>query len=199
MSQTSGVAVILLAAGASTRMGQKKALLEYQGEAFLDRLIRVYAEAGAAPYVVLGYDASAIAAGLRRAAEALLLINPQPERGQLSSLQTGLAALPEACEFVFFTPVDACGVEPATVRLLLDAARSALPPVLVPRHAGRHGHPVGIDRDVRKELLALDSSGTARSVIHRHRESTLYVDVDDAAVLWDIDTPADWEAIRCRG
>ena len=198
MNQTIEVAAVLLAAGASTRVGRPKALLEYQGETFLDRLIRVYTEAGAAPYVVLGYDASAIAAGLRRTGEATFLLNPRPERGQLSSLQIGLAATPESSGFVFFTPVDACGIELATLRRLFDAARHARPPMLVPRHAGRHGHPVGIDCAIRQELLTLDSSGTARDVIHRHQERTLYVDVDDASVLWDIDTLEDWEAIRYR-
>ncbi len=65
------LSAILLAAGASARMGRPKALLEYKGETFLDRQIRLYAGAGAHVICVLGKDAGAIAAALRRAAEAV--------------------------------------------------------------------------------------------------------------------------------
>jgi len=173
-------------------MGRPKALLEYRGETFLDRLIRIFIEAGVPPYVVLGHDAEAIVGGVKRAQEAVLVVNPRPERGQLSSLQTGLAALPVECSFALFTPVDAPAIAVSTVRRLVQAGDYA---VVLPVHDGRHGHPVRIRRDVIAEILALDGTATARDVIHRHTGDTLHVEVDDTGILDDIDTPAALEAL----
>lgn len=195
MTASVHIPAIILAAGASSRMGRPKALLTYQGETFLDRLIRVFAAAGCQPFVVLGHGSAHIAAALQRAGEALLLLNPHPERGQFSSLKTGLAAVARACPYVLFTPVDAPAVQPATVRLLLETALTSGAPVVAPAHGGRHGHPVALRRDVVDEMLALDDAGTARTVIGRHRAAAVYLETGDAGVLDDIDTPADWEAL----
>jgi molybdenum cofactor cytidylyltransferase len=181
-------AAIILAAGASTRMGRPKALLEIDGETFLDRLIRVFAAAGVMPVVVLGHDAGVIAAGCQRAAEALLALNPHPELGQLSSLQCGLRAAPAHAELLFFTPVDSPGVRVTTVlRLRQEWAERGRPPVVTPRFAGRNGHPVGIHPSMAGEILNAPSGATARGVLAQHQSETLRVEVDDPAVLWDLD------------
>ena len=85
-------AAILLAGGASTRMGQPKALLLIGGQTFLGRLIAIYARHCHPVIVVLGYQADAIRAATP--GEAEWVRNEHPERGQFSSLQTGLRALP---------------------------------------------------------------------------------------------------------
>ena len=83
------IAGIILAAGASSRMGTPKALLDYRGETFLDRLIRVLGAVCDPVIVVLGYHAEQIRAGVNGRVQ--FVVNPTPTRGQLSSLQTGLA------------------------------------------------------------------------------------------------------------
>jgi CTP:molybdopterin cytidylyltransferase MocA len=88
------VAGLILAAGASTRMGRPKPLLVYQGETFLDRLIRVFGTCCSPVVVVLGHGAETIRAGLRRAAEAVIVLNENWANGQLSSMQCGLRAVP---------------------------------------------------------------------------------------------------------
>ncbi len=106
MKLCSPIAGIILSAGASSRMGTPKALLEFHGETFLDRLIRLFSEAGVAPIVVLGHHAEQIRSGIQRAADATFVVNPDPARGMLSSLQCGLEAIPEQTEAVMFLPVD---------------------------------------------------------------------------------------------
>lgn len=187
-------AAVILAAGASERMGRPKALLDIRGETFLDRLIRVFAAAGASPVVVLGNDAERIAAASRLAATAMLVLNPHPELGQMSSLRCGLQGAPAHADLVFFTPVDSPGVQADTILRLREAWESGgRPPVVTPRHSGRNGHPVGVRRDVCRELLASGPESTARDILARHRDATLRVDVEDAAVLWDLD---DEDALR---
>jgi molybdenum cofactor cytidylyltransferase len=187
-------AAVILAAGASQRMGWPKALLDIGGETFLDRLIRVFAAAGAAPVVVLGHDAERIAAASVHAAAAMLVLNPHPEQGQMSSLRCGLQGAPAHADLVFFTPVDSPGVKTETIVQLRAAWESGgRPPVVKPRYQGRNGHPVGIRRDVCRELLSSGPESTARDILAHYRDATLRVDVEDAAVLWDLD---DEDALR---
>src|SRR4029079_18049295 len=82
------IAGIILAAGASSRMGTPKALLDYRGETFVGRLVRVLQTTCNPVIVVLGYHADALRAGIPAGAQ--VVVNPDPSRGQLSSLQTAL-------------------------------------------------------------------------------------------------------------
>jgi molybdenum cofactor cytidylyltransferase len=183
------IAGIILAAGASRRMGSPKALLDYRGESFIGRLARVLSGECDPVIVVLGHDAAKIRASLSR--RVTLVTNPDPERGQLSSLQTALTAVPAAAGGFLFTPVDCPAVEPETVSLLTNTFSRRDPATLlvIPRHDGRRGHPVCAARPLIPELLALPATGQAREVIRRHVAQTQYVDVDDAGVLADIDDP----------
>ncbi|HEY6343759.1 MAG TPA: nucleotidyltransferase family protein [Bryobacteraceae bacterium] len=184
---------IILAAGASRRMGAPKALLDYRGETFLDRLIRVVGIV-AEPLVVLGYRAEVVQAGSKNPAK--FVVNPDPRRGQLSSLQTALAAAPTDFEGFLFIPVDCPAVAEETVRRLAAAFARRDPATLfvIPRcgqgRGQKRGHPVFAAPPIAREILALPPTDQARDVVHRHVPDTLYVDVDDAGILADIDDPA---------
>jgi CTP:molybdopterin cytidylyltransferase MocA len=177
--------------------GPLKPLLEYQGETFLDRQIRLYHQLGGPVVVVLGFHADAVRAGLRAAGEALITVNPEPERGQLSSLQCGLRALPSGCEAAFFLPVDSPGVQPETLRALAGAwsLETNKPAFVVPRFDGRRGHPVLMNARLFAEMLALPDGATARDVVHRYRAETVQVDAADPAIHLDIDDAAAYEAL----
>jgi molybdenum cofactor cytidylyltransferase len=183
------IAGLILAAGASRRMGRPKPLLELDGETFLDRLIGAFAPHSDPLLVVLGHDAETIRQGIRRGAEAQFVLNPHPEEGQLSSLQCGLRALSIEVEAVIFTPADLPAIQPATVSSLVAAMRESSTAVVVPTFHGRHGHPVGVRRSLFAELLELPAGASARQVIHRHAASTQYVDVPDPGILRDVDDP----------
>ncbi len=191
------LAGLILAAGASRRMGSPKALLQLRGETFLDRLIDGLSAVCSPVIVVLGYDAEAIRGGIRRGDEAAFAVNPDPSRGQLSSLKCGLAAVPAESEGVIFTPVDYAGVRPSTLVAIGESFRRRSPETLlvIPRCEGRRGHPVCAARDLFAELLALPEEAQARDVIHRYRDRTTYVDVDDPGILVDVDDPAAYRAV----
>ena len=171
-------------------MGSPKALLDYRGETFVGRLARVYLEFCSPVIVVLGYHAAALRPALPETAAAV--VNPAPERGQLSSLQTGLAKLPPDAEGFLFTPVDSPAVEPSTVRLLAQEFRSraAATRFVIPRFQGKHGHPVFATPEIAEEMLALPATAQARDVVHGHVPQTKYIDVEDSGILTDIDDPA---------
>lgn len=198
------IAGIILAAGASSRMGSPKALLQYRGETFIERLVRVMSCVCDPVIVVLGYHADAIRPMIGHVATTV--INPAPERGQLSSLQTGLAALPKDAEGFLFIPVDSPAVEIETVERVAADFRRRDPATLlvIPRTSidkgVKRGHPVFGTRVIAEEILALPPTAKASDVIHGHIPQTVYVDVDDAGILTDIDDPEAYrrlsEAVR---
>jgi CTP:molybdopterin cytidylyltransferase MocA len=189
------IAGIILAAGASSRMGTPKALLDYRGETFLDRLIRVLGTVCDPVIVVLGYHAEEIRA--RAGGRARFAVNSDPSRGQLSSLQTGLREVPSEAEGFLFIPVDCPAAEPSTIERIVEALHSAEQPLLViPRHASLRGHPVCARRELIEEFLALAPEGQAKEVVKRHADRTHYFDTADAGVLSDIDDPEAYRILQ---
>jgi molybdenum cofactor cytidylyltransferase len=172
---------IILAAGASRRMGRPKALLDYRGETFVARLIRVFSEFCDPVIVVLGHHADAI----REHVGSKIVVNPDPERGQLSSLQTALAEIPADAEAFLFTPVDCPTMSEQTIATLVEQIGHH--GVVIPRYRGRRGHPVCVSRSLLADFLALPPTAETRAAIDAHPDRILYVDVDDAGVLADID------------
>ncbi len=191
------VAGIILAAGESSRMGGPKALLEFRGETFLDRLIRVLGEWCAPVIVVLGHDAGRIKQGLKLGDRAEFVLNEEYRRGQLSSLQRGLAAVPEEAEGVLFTLVDRPMVQSSTVGRIAGRLRGRSPGelVVIPKAGARHGHPVGVARELIPEFLALPPGAQARDVIHAHSAETAYVDTDDPGILVDVNDPKAYQRL----
>jgi len=179
------IAGIILAAGASSRMGTPKALLDYRGETFLNRLIRVLGTVCDPVIVALGYHAEEIRAGAH--GRARFAVNPDPSRGQLSSLQAALAEVPADAEGFLFLPVDCPAAEPETVRQIVDAFQSTNSLLVIPQHEGRRGHPVCAHRELIAEFLALPPTAQAKEVVRRHPAH--YVDTQDPGVLSDIDDP----------
>lgn len=172
-------------------MGTPKALLLIEDETFLDRMIRLFSAVCNPVIVVLGHNAEQIRCGIQRAAQVTFVVNPDPERGMLSSLQCGLEALPNDADGVMFTPVDHPGIQASTLEKLAARFQTGRSPLTIPTHCGVHGHPVCITRQpLIAELLALPASAQARDVIHRHLSEACLVEVDDAAVTVDIDDPA---------
>jgi molybdenum cofactor cytidylyltransferase len=166
-------------------MGRAKALLEYQGQTFLGRLVSVFQHYCDPVILVLP------PAGLACPEGVLCTVNPAPERGMLTSLQCGLRAVPDAAEYVFFTPVDLPAIQPSTVAGLA----SGIAAISIPLYNGRRGHPVLIARGLIPEFLALPSSAQARDAVERHANEIRYIDVDDPGILMDIDDPADYERL----
>ena len=179
-------------------MGTPKALLDYRGETFVGRLVRVLQTKCSPVIVVLGYQADAIRPGIPVTAQ--IVVNPDPSRGQLSSLQTALEAFPAEASGFAFIPVDSPAVSEETVAMLADTFETRDPSTLfvIPRQNGKRGHPVFATRAIAAELLALPATSEAREVVHAHVHHTRYVDVDDAGIFADIDDPEAYRRLKER-
>ncbi len=178
---------LVLAAGASSRMGRSKALLRLGGETFVERLCRVLSQAGCAEIVVVvGARAAANARAVPGLARAV--VNGDWRRGMRSSLRVGLRALPPGP--VLLTHVDRPLVAGETLRRLIATPGSA-----VPTHGGRGGHPVRLGAELRPRLLAGDDRPLS-AILAAARPTA--VPVTDRGVLLNVNTPAALGALRAR-
>ncbi len=176
-------------------MGTPKALLPIGADTFVDRLAGIFHSVVDPVIVVLGHDWELVSQRMRSHSPVTLAINPEPERGMLSSFQCGLRELPPVTEAVIFTPVDYPNCRSATVARLADEFRAHSCDVVIPICQGVKGHPVCISRRVVGLLLGLPGTSDARDVIRQHRSTTVFVEVDDPGITTDIDTPEDYRAL----
>jgi molybdenum cofactor cytidylyltransferase len=184
---------LILAAGESRRMGSPKALLEYRGETFLDRLVRLFTARCSPVIVVLGAAADEIRN--RAVQPCTFVVNPDYRSGMTGSMQCGLRALPADAEGVLFTLVDHPAVAPETIDALLAGGA----PLRVPRCGGRRGHPIRFSAALIPEFLALGAGGAARDVVRAHAAETEFLDLDDPGILADIDDPAAYRLLTGAG
>lgn len=191
---------IVLAGGRSSRMGRPKALLPWPptNGHFVTHVTGTLRKAGITCLaVVTGSHHDAIAPVLAGQSVAVLY-NPHHEDGQLASLLHGLrwGFAQTTGPWVLSTLVDVPGVRSSTVSAIIAAALGSHLRAIRPRHAGRHGHPVVWHRDVLPLLEAADPALGARGVMRTlaAEGAVLDLDVDDAGVLTDVDTPGQYDA-----
>src|SRR5271169_2247030 len=197
MTRASSFAGLILAAGDSSRMGRDKALLAWPrpaaGQAvlrdtLLSAAIRSLSAATEFVLVVVGKN-EAVLAPVIYTQGASLVVNPDPSRGQFSSLQVGLhEVLNHGRDAAMVTLVDRPPVAANTLRTLREAFESADPNIwaIVPEFSGKHGHPYLIGREMMEAFLRVPATSTARDVEHQHRNHIQYVEVDDAMVALNI-------------
>ena len=199
---------IVLAAGASSRMGQAKAALPFgqMGETVLSRIVRTILAGGVPTVIVVaGAHIDAVRHAMPRyESRARVVEHPAWEQGQLSSLIAGLDASDEPLlEAVLVTPVDVPLVTAFTVAAVISAWRRTRAPIVRPvdpstslsASGQRHGHPVIFDRSVFDDLRAADPTIGAKAVFATHRDRILNVEVNDPGAFEDIDTPEDYQRL----
>ena len=186
---------IVLAAGASTRMGRPKLLLPVEpGGTLLGRLLGTLADAGVWPLVAVLRRAIAIESAWRdpRASRVRVIVNPDPSRGQLSSMLCGLDSLGERVDAVLQAQVDVPLIRAETVRAVVDAWYATRPPLVRPAYRGKTGHPVVFGAGLLETLRTSDLHGGAKPIVRRFAPLGVEVPVDDPMILEDIDTPEDY-------
>ena len=189
---------VVLAGGASSRMhGRPKALLPAGagGGTFIERIVATLRAAGVDDVVIVTGRHHApvvdLAAGLKPPVRVVR--NPDPRRGQLSSLLAALAVVDRpGVRAMLVTLVDLPLVSTATVRAVLDAHRRTGAPLVRPGRRGKHGHPVVFDRALFRDLRRADPARGAKSVVRAHAPRGVVVDVDDDGAFDDVDTPDDY-------
>jgi len=189
---------VILAAGASSRMGHDKALLPWRAGTFLSNAIQALQPFTEFVIVVAGENEANLAP-IVYAHAAYLVRNPHPENGQFSSLQTGLeAVLNRGRDAAIVTLVDRPASSLETVEYLKNQFLSSDEQIwaVIPEYQGKHGHPIVIGREMIEHFLRAPAGSTACDVEHASQKHILYVPVTDPMVAANINTPADFEQLH---
>ena len=197
MALAPAFAGVVLAAGASSRMGRDKALLPWRGGTFLSAALRALQPVTDLVIVVAGANAAELAP-IVNANAGFIVINSNPERGQFSSLQIGLQeVLNRGRDAAVITLVDRPAPALATVEQIKNAFLSAGDETwaVVPEVAGRHGHPIVIGREMIGAFLNAQVSSSAREVEHSLQQHVHYLPVFDPLVAANVDTPEDFQKL----
>ncbi len=184
------LAAVILSAGASSRMGRPKALLPYREGTFLEHLIQVtrHPKIGVTR-VVLGAGAEVIR-DVGKLDPSIVVLNPQWEQGQLSSICAGLRSLEGMdVEGMILCPVDHPLVSAVLVSELVERFYDEKKAIVLPTFKGRRGHPVIFSKELFGELLAAPADMGARAVVWAHAADVLEVPSDEEGVVLNLNDP----------
>ena len=185
------IAAVVLSAGESSRMGRPKALLPIEGETFIGRIVASLKQTQVGKIVVvLGHNSDLLAAAIRPLAVEIL-INPNYQLGQLSSLQVAVRnLLPDAdCDGILVHLVDHPYIDASLVDRMIQQFYESKKDIIVPRCHGKRGHAVLFSRALFGELLDAPMDQGAKAVVNAHGNETLEIDTDEKGITVDIDTP----------
>ena len=197
-------AAILPAAGLSRRMGRPKLLLPFGETTIVGALVETLRAAEVDPIVVVTSEGNRQLRDWAAEAGLAVAINPEPDRGMLTSIWSGLDRLAELEENnapgarrqepLLILPADLPLLSTETVRVVLATARRHPEALVMPTFEGCNGHPLAIPRAYLAEIAALDPSVGLKQLRERHDLRT--VKVGDPGVAADVDAPDEYDRLR---
>ncbi len=188
------VGAVLLAAGESSRMGQLKALLPWDGASLLEHQVRALAEGGCTDIVVvLGHRHGELSPVLQGRPNVRWVHNPDYLQGKTTSLKAGLRAISEAhSDFILILNVD----QPRSARIVsqvIEHHSKGDHLVTIPCHQGKGGHPVAVTSTLLPELSEVTEEAEGmKAVMRRHAGSTHRLELSDPDLLLDLNTPEEY-------
>ncbi|MDD3253481.1 MAG: NTP transferase domain-containing protein [Lachnospiraceae bacterium] len=189
MGKTGGV---ILAAGASSRMGRFKPMLPVGKTTFIKKTIAAMQKAGVDPVVVVtGYRAAKLQEHIKNTGVICVCNERFYETQMLDSVKLGIEKLLGTCDKILLTPVDVFAASDATYQKMKELDAGFARPVF----GGRSGHPVLIGKQLFPAILAYQGERGLRGAIESSGETILNCPVDDPAVTMDADTPEDYRKL----
>jgi molybdenum cofactor cytidylyltransferase len=191
------VGLIILAAGASTRMGTPKQLLTYRGCTLIRHMAEVAIASVCQPIaIVLGANGERIKPEISQF-PLQIVENQQWQEGMSSSIQVGLEALLAVNQHLDAVAIALCDqpfVSPQTLNQLVEAYHLTGKPIIASEYAGTFGVPALFSRTLFSELMNLKNTEGAKQLIKRHIHEVFSIPFPDGAI--DIDTPKDYEQLK---
>jgi len=195
MKRSHKVAGIILAAGASSRMGKTKQLLPFRGQTILECVVDNALKSSLHHIiVVIGHNAD-ILEPLLTDKEVTIVRNPQFIQGQSTSIKAGLEAVTEEYDAAVFLLGDQPLVTPEIINLILDGFETSLSPIVLPVFKGKRGNPVLFSRETFQRLATLKDDCGARPLFEAYVERIFKAPVTSSAIHFDVDTEEDYRQL----
>lgn len=194
MSTPPQIAIIILAAGASTRLGTPKQLLPYNGITLLRRTVEtVLLSQAKSVHVVLGCEAEKMKLEIENLPVDVVL-NPNWQRGVSTSIQSGIQSLEPNINAAIIVLCDQPKLSIDILNTLIHAYISTRAPIITCKYAGTVGVPALFDRRIFPELLSLEGDHGAKKIIERYMKERIEIDFSGGEI--DIDSMTDQKQIR---
>ena len=192
----SNVAAVILAAGGSTRFGQPKQLLPWEGHPLVTHVADMAWTAGFEPVLVVVGAAADEVTPLFASRPVCVVHNYRWAEGLSTSLNTAVSSLPPETDAALFVPIDQPLITPRLLQKFIETWRSTGAGIVIPRSPeGQRGTPVLFAKEFFAELATLSGDVGGRILFERHPDRISYLDVPDAKVLEDADTPETYERL----
>lgn len=187
------VAAIVLAAGGSERMGEPKQLLPIDGQPMVRRVVEAVCGVGLDQVVVVTGAYADLVAQALAGLPVEFVANEAWLEGMSTSLRRGLGALGPEIQASLIALADQPALTSDVLSALVARYRATGAPIVAPVCQGRRGNPVLFDRRLFADLLAVEGDQGGRTLLARYTAEVEQVEVDDSGVLFDVDTPQDYE------
>ncbi len=182
-------------------MGRPKLLLPFGMSTVIGSLVASFRAAGVERIIVVASPGDLPLQDWVRRSGLILAINPDPQRGMLSSIQEGLAAVGGAKgwrEPLLISPADLPALQAETIRATLAALSASGVALAWPTYRGKNGHPLAIAPEAVAEILTLDPSIGLKQLKERFAGRAIEIAVENAGAVSDVDTEEEYQALSTR-
>jgi len=187
------IAAVILAAGASSRFGQAKQLLEFHGKPFVRVVAETALKAGLHPVIVVsGANSKAVSAVLE-GQNLSVIHNSNWRNGQSASIKTGIGSVPKNVGGAIILLVDQPQVTVELLLALIERHAQDIPPIVAPYVFDQRANPVLFDRVTFPFLQTISGDTGGRAIFSKF--SPKYVNWYDRRILIDVDTMKDYQQL----
>lgn len=192
------LAVIITAAGRSTRFPPNKLLVELEEQTAIEHTVNTFMPFDLDIYVILGYQSDLVQEVLDNKFGDRLIFeyNTHFHTGLSSSVITGVKAAGRTYDYWCFCPGDKPFIQQKTVSVLIDKIESEKPLILAPQFQNKPGHPTFFSTELSPQFLATTGDVGGRQIMDAFPHETLFMDVGDEGVSMDMDYFLEYENVR---
>ncbi|MCP4583614.1 MAG: nucleotidyltransferase family protein [candidate division Zixibacteria bacterium] len=189
--KTGNIPGVILAAGEGKRIGKNKALIKIDGTSFLELVTDSLRDGGCDSIIVVGGASSDEVKKLSEKLGVIFVLNENWQKGQFSSLKTGLSSINEKQSRLMITLVDHPFVNQNTYHRLIKESFDNPDHIIIPIYEARRGHPIIIPKLIIDEVISAPDDSILRDIIFNHKELIHELVVEDPGILRDIDVKED--------
>ena len=176
-------------------MGRLKPLIKIDGLTFLQRIVKALKAGGIENItIVTGFEAERLKS--ESGVDAHFVVNENFKDGKFSSLQCGIQSLSEKCTGVVVCLGDQPQIKSAWIQKMIKKFESTNAVIVRPSFCGRSGHPIIYSANVFIDILNLPPTASAKKLMAKYSDETIFVDLESDAILYDADRPEDLKTIE---